>query len=130
MYTPTKYEKQPGEKEKFAKQFKKFVESDFAFSKFPKWFYTRLSMTFGHIAHYNQHGFYATFFKSTRGKAEFLKQTLMYGCYGDPEYTYSDVEKDLQDWVRSERLFEKYLEQLQAETEAAAQYERLKLKYA
>lgn len=40
-------------KVKFCEQFVRFVESDFAPSAFPKWFYQRLSMTFGHIAHYD-----------------------------------------------------------------------------
>jgi hypothetical protein len=131
MYTPTKFSTAQ-DKEKFYKQFQKFVESDFARSKFPKWFYTRLSMTFGHIAHYDQHGFYGEFFTSTKGKAEFLKQTLLHGCYGDPAFTYSDVEKDLQAWVREQRLFEKYVEQYQQEQEQAerAEYARLSAKYA
>ena len=57
----------------FAKQFIRFVQSDFAKSKFPKAFYVRLSMTFGHIAHYNQGGFFETFFTTTQDKVRFLR---------------------------------------------------------
>ena len=89
------------DKIKFYNQFIKFVESDYNRSKFPKWFYNRLSMTFGHIAHYNQDGFYNTFFTTKEDKKDFINQCLQYGCYGQPEYTYCDVEKALQSWIKS-----------------------------
>jgi hypothetical protein len=119
------------DKEKFERQFKKFVESDFSRNHFPKWFYTRLSMTFGHIAHYNQSGFYAEFFTSTRDKAEFLKQTLTYPCYGQAEFTFCDVERELQAWVKSNYLFEAYVRKYKEETEKTerAEYERLQAKF-
>ena len=34
-------------------------------------------MTFGHIAHYNQSGFYSEFFESTMDKVRFLEQTRL-----------------------------------------------------
>jgi|WetSurSiteA1Bulk_404760.scaffolds.fasta_scaffold28599_3 hypothetical protein len=88
------------DKAKFANQFVKFVEGGYLWKDFPKWFYIRLSMTFGHIAHYNQGQFYETFFTSNEGKADFRQETLHYPCYGQPEYTYCDVEKALQAWLR------------------------------
>lgn len=107
QFVATKWEPADA-KAKFANQFVKFVESDFASSKFPKWFYTRLSMTFGHIAHYDQGGFFETFFTSPQDKKEFLSQTLQGGGYGDPEYTYSDVEKALKMWLKTSPVLGKY----------------------
>ena len=88
------------EKEKFAKHFQKFVESGFSERLFYKWFYTRLSMSFGFIAHYNKACFYDTFFVYQSTQREFLEQVLSYPCYGDSAWTYSDVEKYLQGWLR------------------------------
>ena len=99
-YTPTKFSTIE-DKEKFVAQFKKFVEADFDLNKFPKWFYTQLSMSFGHIAHYNQVGFYEEFFLDSYGKTRFLKQTLNYPCYGLPDYTFCDAEREIQNWLKS-----------------------------
>ena len=99
QFTPTKFDTAE-DKAKFANHFVRFVESDFKSTLFPKWFYTRLSMTFGHIAHYNQSGFYSEFFESTMDKVRFLEQTRLAGCYGSPEHTYCDVERVIVKWVR------------------------------
>ena len=72
------------------------MQSDFASSKFPRTFYQRLSMTFGHIAHYNQGGFFETFFTTTHDKVRFLRQTLAHPCHGDPAGPTADVERALQ----------------------------------
>jgi len=87
------------QKAKFANHFVRFVQADFPQSLFPKWFYTRLSMTFGHIAHYNQLGFWETYFTTLDDKIAFLEYTMQGGGYGDSTYTYSDVEKAIQSWL-------------------------------
>ncbi|MHA2046150.1 MAG: hypothetical protein ACW99G_15265 [Candidatus Thorarchaeota archaeon] len=99
QFTPTQFDTAE-QKAKFANHFVKFVESGFKREKFPKWFYTRLSMTFGHIAHYNLDGFYAQWFTTTERQMEFLNHTLNHPCYGQPEYTYSDVEKEIIEWLK------------------------------
>lgn len=88
------------DKARFADQFVRFVTRGFQKSDFPKWFYRQLSNTFGHIAHYNQHGFFSEFFENDKGKVEFVKQTLEWPCWGDPQFTYSDVECALKAWLR------------------------------
>lgn len=119
VYTLTRTQWEGAEqKEKFIVQFKKFVESDFKKSKFPLWFYKRLSMTFGHIAHYNQGGFYATFFEDTKGKLDFLKIT-QYPIYGDPAFTYSDAERVIQAWVKEKGIIDTYTKRLADEIEAS-----------
>jgi hypothetical protein len=98
QFVPTKWNSAE-DKAKFANHFVRFVESGFKKSLFQKWFYTRLSMTFGHIAHYNQGGFWAEFFETTSDQLRFLEQTTQCMCHGDPEYTYSDVEKAIRNWL-------------------------------
>ncbi len=131
QFTATQWEG-ADQKAKFARQFIAFVESDFAKDKFPVWFYRRLSMTFGHIAHFNQHGFFETFFTSTEDKVKFLRQTVRHTCYGDPAWTYSDVEKALKKWVMENAVLFKHENRLADEHEAAerAELARLKGKYA
>lgn len=95
------------QKAKFANQFIKFVINGFQRRHFPKWFYCRLMNTFGHIAHFNQQGFWETFFVTKRRTLQFLGLTLNHFCYGDPKYTYSDVEQAIQGVLRSIGIFEK-----------------------
>lgn len=95
MFTPTQFSTVQ-DKEKFLKHFHRFVKSDYKWTLFHKWFYVRLSMCFGHIAHYNRMGFFVTFFEDAEGIERFWRETMQYPCYGDPAYTYSDVEKVIQ----------------------------------
>ena len=88
------------DKQKFAKHFQRFVTGGFKRTVFPKWFYTRLSGCFGMIAHYNLRGFYDTYFETLDGKHEFIQECLAWPCYGSPEFTYSDVERHLQGWLK------------------------------
>ena len=129
-FTPTKWD--DGQtKASFARQFVKFVESDFDQRLFSQAFYRRLSMTFGHIAHFNRQGFFETFFTMTADKVSFLRMTLAHPCFGDPAFTYSDVERALQRWLRESGTLAKHEQRLADEMEAAerAQLARLKAKY-
>jgi hypothetical protein len=99
MFKDTKFSTAT-DKAKFANHFITFIKSGCDETKFPKWFYTRLSMCFGHIAHYDQDGFYGTFFSSQEGRQRFAKITMEYRCNGDPEWTYSDVEKAIQEFIK------------------------------
>lgn len=89
------------DKIKFANQFVAFCDSGFSPQKFPKWFYTRLSMCFGMIAHYNQSGFYNYYFERAT-PVDFIQDVLNYPCYGQAEFTYCDIEKQIQNWLKSE----------------------------
>jgi hypothetical protein len=115
-FTPTNWDTAE-DKAKFVQQFKAFVLSDFSDKKFPKWFYTRLSMTFGHIAHFNQGGFFGTFFCSAQDRVMFLRQTLAYGCYGDPKFTYGDAEREIQEWLRERGTLAEYERRFKQDTE-------------
>ena len=130
QFTPTKWNTAK-DKAVFAKQFVRFVQSDFAAKHFTEKFYRRLSNTFGHIAHYNRGGFWETFFTTTADKVRFLKMTLQYPCYGDPAWTYSDVERALQQWLQVSNLLEQYRQRMTEETEAGerTQLAKLQAKY-
>jgi len=132
-YTPTKWDSAV-DKQWFHDHFQRFVRKGFPLSMFTERFYKRLSLTFGHIAHYNRMGFYSTWFESTQNQLRFLRHTAAYPCYGDPEYTYSDVERDLVNWVASNeciRIIEGLIAQINAETRARelAELNRLQSKY-
>jgi hypothetical protein len=103
-FTPTEFSTAE-EKAKFANQLVRFVVNGFRRSDFPKWFYVRLSLTFGHIAHYNQEGFWCEYFDSTEGKMQFIRNCHNRTIYGSPEYTFSDVEKALQAWIKQSGIF-------------------------
>lgn len=95
-FVPTKWNTTE-DKQRFAMQFITFVQGDFQRKDFPKWFYNRLITTFGNIAHYDIEGFYTYFFTTENSKVEFIRQTMKHPCYGDPKFTYSDVEKWIQE---------------------------------
>lgn len=115
------------DKIKFAEHFKKFMLRGCPDSLFFKWFYSRLSMCFGMIAHYDIHGFYNVYFLTTAGKVQFIKEVTAYPCFGDPAHTYSDVEQYLQEWVREQGLQAILAETLAKEQELAEMYQRDKL---
>ena len=58
--------------------------------------------------------------------------TLAHPCWGDPAFTYSDVERALQSWLHQNGVLGRYERRLAAEQEAAerAELARLKAKYA
>ena len=80
------------------------MAQDFPRSKFHKDFYRRLSNTFGHIAHYDSARFYQHFFLTAKDKLEFLEQCVTWPCYGDPTFTYSDVERGVGARLRKSQI--------------------------
>ena len=130
QFTPTQWDS-AADKLRFANQFVKFAERGFRRADFPKWFYNRLSLTFGHIAHYNHEGFWDTWFTSTRRIVDFLYSTRNYGVCGDPAWTYSDVERALQAWLLKSGLSDQWTQRFNQEREAVERTElaRLQEKY-
>jgi hypothetical protein len=114
----------------FGNHFLHFVTSDFKRSLFTKSFYNRLSMCFSHIAHHNVFGFYETWFADDRAKLSFLVHTLRFPCYGDPAFTYSDVEREIQREIRRTTLVSDYQRRVEAATRnrELAELERLQAK--
>lgn len=89
-----------GDKEKFVKHFKNFVEQGFPEKIFTKEFYNRISMMRGHIAHYDRGGFYNAQFGTSERRADFLQHWAESPAYGDPEWTWSDAERVLAEWLQ------------------------------
>jgi len=94
------------DKAKFANALMKFIANEFPRTAFSKSLYQRLSNTFGHIAHYNRDQFYSVFFERDADKVVFLEQTLRWPCYGDPTYTFCDVERAVQRRLKAANVIE------------------------
>ena len=120
------------DKAKFANDLVNFVRFDFPQSRFSKKFYTRLSMCFGHIAHYDINGFYATWFSSTGKRLDWLCHIAKFKTYGDPAFTYTDVEAAFGTWLRASGIIDQYTTLYAGEVEDAerAELARLSAKYA
>ncbi|ACB97282.1 hypothetical protein [Beijerinckia indica] len=130
LFQPTQWDS-PADKAAFGNALLRFLAEDCPKEKFKKPFYQRLSNCFGHIAHYNVHGFYETFFTSTADKIEFLQQTLGYPCWGDPAHTFSDLERVVVHRIAQSGLLDWHKRTLTIETETRekAMLARLKAKY-
>jgi hypothetical protein len=81
-------------------------------------------MCFSHIAHYDAAGFYATWFTSDADRLRFLRHTLC-PCWGDPEYTFCDVERAIQQEIRNRNYLARY-ELRAAEAVRSGEMETLK----
>ena len=102
MFTPTKFTT-AAEKAAFARHFVRLLSQDMPAGQFTKPFHQRLSMTFSHIAHFNQYQVFEHFFADLRGKVRFLEQTLGHWPVGDPTWTFVDVERELPPLYRARR---------------------------
>jgi hypothetical protein len=116
-FTATKFST-AADKAEFGNALLRFIESEWASARFTKSFYNRLSMCFGHIAHYNRAQFYEEWFSSLAAQVRFLKHTLRFPCYGDPEFTFSDVERAIQREIRNHNYLARYELRLAEEQQA------------
>jgi hypothetical protein len=96
------------DKAAFGNHFLQFVDAGFPRNLFTKGLYNRLSMCFQNIAHYNIHGFYEEWFTTPNDQLRFLIHTMQSPCYGDPAFTYSDVETAIQTEIRRRNYAESY----------------------
>jgi len=129
-FTATKFST-AADKAEFGNTLLRFIESDWAPALFTKSFYNRLSMCFGHIAHYNRTQFYEEWFSSLAAQVRFLKHTLRFPCYGDPEYTFSDAERAIQREIVNRNYLARYELRLAEEQQATdlALLRKLESKY-
>ena len=118
-------------KARFANHYVRFVAAGFDRALFQQWFYRRLCMTFGHIAHTDLDGFYNTCLERTFDQHGFVDRALRWRCPGDPAFTYCDVEAALQQWLWSVGALDLLAARLAAEREARerAELHRLLAKY-
>ena len=106
-FTPTKWATAEG-KAKISNRLTRFILGGFQQGSFTKMMYQRLSNMFGHIAHYDINGFYSTWFtdiKSCRDWVEHITGSWLSGI-GDPNFTWSDAEKALIQWVQDSQIAE------------------------
>jgi hypothetical protein len=94
------------DKAKFANTLMKFVAAEFPRQSFTRSLYHRLSNTFGHIAHTNLDGFYGAFFERDFDKVVFLEQTLSWPHFGEPTFTFSDVEHAIKHRLRASKVID------------------------
>jgi len=129
-FTATQWSSQQ-EKADFANSLLHFIDSGFKQTLFTKKLYNRLSMTYGHIAHYNQTGFWEEWFSTDAGHVQFLEHLLSWPCYGDPTFTFSDVERALQREVQRRDYLSRYSAIADAALRAkeVAMLEKLEAKY-
>jgi hypothetical protein len=106
-FVPTKFSTAQ-DKADFGNTFLHFIESEWARTAFSKSFYNRLSMCFGNIAHYNLATFYETWFTSDTDRLKFLRHSLAWPCWGDPGYTFCDVERAIQHDIRKRNYLARY----------------------
>ena len=91
-----------------------FVEAGFPESKFTRRIYEALYLhMLGHIAHYDQAGFFREWFSTPERQLRWLQYVAKGGAYGiggsgDPTSTWSDVETALVEWVRASGLMHRY----------------------
>lgn len=131
QFVPTQFSS-AADKAAFGNQLLHFAKADFSRTLFKKAFYNRLCQTFGHIAHYDLSGFYSTWFEDDATKLAFVRHTLRHPCYGDPAFTFSDVERAIQIEVDRLNLATVYclrVEQMERAKDLS-ELERLQRKYA
>jgi hypothetical protein len=104
-FTPTQWASAE-DKAKFANALMKFIANEFPRGSFTRSLYQRLSNTFGHIAHGSLDGFYGAFFERDLDKVVFLEQTLSWPHFGDPTFTFSDVERAVKRRLRAAKAID------------------------
>jgi hypothetical protein len=104
-FTPTQWASAE-DKAKFANALMKFIANEFPRGSFTRSLYQRLSNTFGHIAHGSLDGFYGAFFERDLDKVVFLEQTSSWPHFGDPTFTFSDVERAVKRRLRAAKAID------------------------
>lgn len=123
QFTPTPYYTAE-DKTKWANAMASWVERGFPANGWTKSLYKNLSTNmYGHIAHYNQPGFYDTWFSDIHQQLEWLQFAASGGTFGqfpyrDPNYTWCDVERAFKIWIRASGLLAKYEKLCAADIEA------------
>ena len=94
-FTPTKWNTAE-DKADFANKLLNFMLTGFLAGRFTEKLYNRLSICFGHISHFDRGGFAETWFDKPESIAAFVNQLVQWPCFGDPAFTFSDVEQAIQ----------------------------------
>lgn len=132
LFTPTEFD-DAVKKARIANRMVKFLSEGCNPEKFDAELYHHtMQHLWHHIAHYNRYGFIDAWFSRVENKVAFVERILdSEGGYGDPHYTWVDVEKVVRAWVAETGLVDVYREALRKHIEAAerAELSRLRAKY-
>ena len=107
------------DKAKWANKFTKFILGGFQRNSFKKEIYKQLHHMFGHCAEYDLDGFYSTWFEDTYKCLHWVETvaTTWLAGIGQPQFTWSDVEIKVIQWIRNHNIHDQIAGYLQAETE-------------
>ena len=92
QFTATRFDAAEA-KADFGNQLLAFIAEGFPQKRFTQRFYRVLMQHFGMIANYDQHGFWSEFFTTTADQVRFLEEITSHPCWGDPAFTFSDLER-------------------------------------
>ena len=106
-FLPTKFWTR-ADKATFGNTLLHFIDSEWKQTLFTEKFYNQLSNTFGNIEHYDRATFYSTWFTCDADRLRFLEQALGWPCWGDPAFTFCDVERALQREIRERNYVLRY----------------------
>jgi hypothetical protein len=87
------------EKARFCVAFATFILSGFPRGRFKSKFYRRLSNLFGHIAEYDETGFWEVWFATPAKQRQFIRRIYEWVPVGDPHFCWSDAEQELKSWA-------------------------------
>lgn len=106
-------------KAKWANKLTKFILGGFQRHSFKKEIYKQLHLMFGHCAEYDLSGFYFTWFEDTYKCLHWVETvtTTWLAGIGQPQFTWSDVETKVIQWIRGNNIQDQIAGYLQAETE-------------
>jgi len=134
QFTATKWAT-AADKAKWANDMASWVSRGFPVSGWRKGLYDRLHVNlYGHIAEFNMGCFYDVWFANSYKQLSWMKYVLQgghFGIFGDPDCTWSDVERAFQTWLKESGLVEKQQESCSELTKQRelAQLAALKAKY-
>lgn len=121
------------EKAKWANKFTRFILGGFQRSAFKKEIYKQLQHMFGHCAEYDLSGFYLTWFEDTYKClhwTETVATSWLVGI-GQPQFTWSDVEIKIIQWIRDNNIHDQLAGYFHAEIEhkERAMFNTLQVRY-
>lgn len=107
------------DKAQWANKFTKFILGGFQRSALKKEIYRQLHHMFGHCAEYDLDGFYCTWFEDTYKCLHWVETvtTTWLAGIGQPQYTWSDAEIKLVEWICENNIHDQVAGILKAETE-------------
>lgn len=105
----------PNVKSAFANQFVRLVCSKFSLTEFPKWFYMKLSCTFGLSGLWDRENFYSSHFIGTVKQHDFIKRCVEYKVVGLANWTMGDAETAIQQWLKDNFILQALAIKIQEE---------------